>query len=316
MRYLSACRQARVWAFLLLSATLVFGVAQPAKAAGKLDYSTLSPERRLAYVSGLLRLAMATSIDDGLARLPKDEARVVANGLGLSAGRVDRAWSWVVAPAAAFQQVNGDTARTYWWNPAIDAGIAMTWRRDGILWRITGAAPILGETLRGEPLAFNGAPAWSAGADPLRLGASLAKTSWATRRAMAGPNLRAGLRRPIPADAVLGRAGVVDGGLQGTFDMTLIRRNAEARRTIARPVRRLAVPDRSAIGAELARLSDAERRMFAARLKVSNGGRATVLWTSTGVPDKALLLHYAADSSIEPSTIEAIDLSAQSGGGR
>jgi hypothetical protein len=75
----------------------------------------------------------------------------------------DALWSLVMVGAIQVGRQTPEGGETLWFNPLFDAGLAVRWRQSSNGWRIVATAPILGETLRGEPEPASlmaGRPAW------------------------------------------------------------------------------------------------------------------------------------------------------------
>jgi hypothetical protein len=75
---------------------------------------------------------------------------------------------WAELMAGAVQRVEAagqDEARTLWFNPVLDAGLAIRWRRVSGVWAAVEVAPVLGEVLR------------EAAFDPVR---DYTRTTWQT----------------------------------------------------------------------------------------------------------------------------------------
>jgi hypothetical protein len=282
--------------------------------AEKKSYAALSPEKRLAFEGGLLRIQGAVSFDRLLTMLPADAAGALRKGLGYRGDAADRNWSPLLRSAVQFQKVDGKTAETLWWSPAVDAGIAISWNEVGSDWRIVAAAPVLGETLRGETVAFHGGPAWSAKADPQAQAAALQQTASATRKAVLAGALRPLIEHPAASINVLTRSGMVDGHLLLRFKTSNRNRNLAARQLFTRSSSQVKEPGNVALGKLLASFSDQQRLMLAPRLVAANGNSETVLWGSAGATHRALLVHYPDAESIAPSAISEVSLAPASGG--
>jgi hypothetical protein len=286
--------------------------------AEKKSYAALSPEKRLAFEGGLLRIQGAVSFDRLLTMLPADAAGALRKGLGYRGDAADRNWSPLLRSAVQFQKVDGKTAETLWWSPAVDAGIAISWNQVGSDWRIIAAAPVLGESLRGEAIAFHGGPAWSAKADPQAQAAALQQTASATRKAVLSGALHPIIEHPVTSIDVLARAAIMDNNLLLRLGAPNRRRNVAARQLFTRSSAQVKEPGKEqgnvALGRLLASFSDQQRLMFAPRLVVADGASQTVLWVSAGATHRALLVHYPDAKSIAPSAIAEVSLAPTSGG--
>jgi hypothetical protein len=295
---------------LAAAAALVFGmalIANTARAQAPVDptkrvFASLSPATRLAYAGGLMRLQGSVSMANLTSRLPQSDGDVLRQGLALRGDPAEIYWAKVLRAAVQLQRVDKNVAETLWWNPALDAGVALSWRRAGEHWRLLAAAPALGETVRGETPRFNGQPGWSNDAGGLQaLGHALATVAAATRRAVAAGNLRMLFARPITAAQVLSRAALVDGALKWRAGSAGYQQYYFAKRLLveasAAPAANVASASQNALAALLASYSQDERGMFAPRLLIENGTQTTILWNSTGATHEALLLHYASAAS-------------------
>jgi len=123
----------------------------------------------LAAISGAARYRLAASTDLMLAELDPGSAASIVRALGL--GRdpdTGPAWSRIAAGAIQVRREAQDSADTLWFNPVLDAGLVIRWLREGETWTAIAAAPVLGETLRGEVVAGS-APLWAAGSGNLAI---------------------------------------------------------------------------------------------------------------------------------------------------
>lgn len=100
--------------------------------------------------AGAYRYLAAASPDALLAELPPASRPPFENVLRPAGERVgDPYWSALMSGAVQRVEVAGPgEARTLWFNPVLDAGLAVHWRRVGEIWTAVEAAPVLGEVLR------------------------------------------------------------------------------------------------------------------------------------------------------------------------
>lgn len=305
-------------AIALVSLTSCESRAQVAAASAKTpaaqpnSFAALSADKRLAFEGGLLRLQGAVSFDRLLTMLPAADADALRQGLGYRSDAADQRWSSLLRSAVQFQKVNGTAAETLWWSPAIDAGIAISWSEVGADWGIVAATPVLGETLRGEPVAFHGGPAWSNRPDPQTLATSLQRTASSTRSAVLAGTLRPLIGHPAASIDVLARTALMDDNL--ALRLGASKRNVAAHLLLTRAPAQVKEPGNAALGHLLASFSDQQRLMFAPRLVVSIGTSETVLWVSAGAPNRVLLVAYPTANSIEPPAIADASLAPASGG--
>jgi hypothetical protein len=312
--------------WMVITAIAVFGVvcgelpaqvaatpAQPTTAEKK-SYAALSPDKRLAFEGGLLRIQGAVSFDRVLTLLPADAADALRKGLDYRGDAADRYWSSLLRSAVQYQKVDGTVAETLWWSPVVDAGIAISWNEVGSDWRIVAAAPVLGETLRGEAKSFHGGPAWSAKGDPQAHAAALQQTAAATSKAVLAGALHPLFDHPAASINVLARSAVMDDNLTLRLGAPNRWRNVAARLLFTLSPAQVKEPGNVALGHLLASFSDQQRLMFAPRLVVANGPSQTVLWVSAAAPHRVLLVRYPDAKSIMPSEITEVSLAPATGG--
>lgn len=285
---------------ILAAAVLTSGcpaMAQPAQLSPSLI--DRHPGARLAARAGRLRYEFGLNAASTLHALPQAERLVLMQALGTTDPLSLNRWAQAIGPATQFIRLNGETASSVWWNPLIDAGLALRWRWASGAWRIEGAAPFTGEALRGAPA--------SAGTS---LGRSIRQLSAATRdsvRAGAAENLRRSdgsaaeiLRRVRDADRSL-RA---DGALPDIHPGRLI----VAHRLLVRdqPGGRNA----ATLSAILDRLPGGARLMLAAHKRISEPDGEAVIWSSPGAPDTLFILRYPNDAPAisAPASIEPVAL--------
>ncbi|HEY2710185.1 MAG TPA: hypothetical protein VGI95_19255 [Caulobacteraceae bacterium] len=166
-------------AFAAVSLAASVAAAAPAVAQPSSD--------ALTSVAARTRFAIAASPNQALQALRGPSRRTftwVIRSNGTEA--FDRVWADLLTGAVQTRRETADDGVTLWFNPVFDAGLAVRWRRTDRGWVAVGAAPVLGETLRGEPLdpgAGAGNVAWP-GATP-SLAAGLTATAAADNQAAA-----------------------------------------------------------------------------------------------------------------------------------
>ncbi len=116
----------------------------------------------LVAVAGAARYRLSSSSDLLLEYLDEESRAVFAQGLRVDQERpLGLLWSQLMAGAVQVRRETGDSAETLWFNPALDVGILARWARGPDGWRATAVAPVLGERLRGEPIADVVTPGWA-----------------------------------------------------------------------------------------------------------------------------------------------------------
>jgi len=310
--------QTAVLAFLLAGApsadaqTAQVHSAAPAAPTGRPPFADLSPDKRLAFEGGVLRLKGAASMEALFKALSPESAAALRTALGYRGDAVDGYWSVLLRSAVQYQRVTGETAQTLWWSPAADAGIALSWKAVGANWRVEKATPAMGETLRGQPIAFRGRPQWSAaGGD---LAAALRQTAAATRQAVQAGALDRAFQRPPAALEVVGRTVAAESGLKIALGRASERRNTEARELLTRASVLTLSKQNARLASLLAVYSDEQRLMFEPRLAAANGGAVSVLWVSTGAPHRAVLMQYPSLTAPMPSAVAEISLAPNPAG--
>ena len=128
-------------------AALMLGAASGAMGETK----TQAREIPLAAVAGSARYSLAASPAIMLRGLDAASQTVLRDALSL--GReviLDSVWSRVMAGALQVRREADLSADTLWFNPLLDSGLVVRWVREGQGWRVLAAAPVTGETIRGE----------------------------------------------------------------------------------------------------------------------------------------------------------------------
>lgn len=271
-------------------------VAEPT-ASPALDLN--SPSAQLVIAASQLRFAFAGDVAQALQSLSPTEAALLSQRLGLGGPITASAWGYLIGASTQFLRLTADGAESLWWNPMADAGVILRWRRGTNGWRITAAAPYLGEVLRNAP----------ADADP-DLIHRYRRTSVATRAAF-----RAGAERLFVAPPV--NASVLDRWYAGTQSLSMAINGIQP------------VPERLSAGEDLlitgqaqpmelamrlARMPSETRLMLAPQRRFADATGESIVWASAGAPDSLLILQYPNDPSvIYPRSILAVDLIVHQG---
>ncbi|MFI4975521.1 MAG: hypothetical protein ACHP84_13355 [Caulobacterales bacterium] len=149
--------------------------------AASANASAPTPSASLVVSSGAARYLLATSPQRLLDAVDPDsrtalDATLRPDGTTL----LDPLWSVLIAGSVQTRREAADAGATLWFNPVFDGGLVVLWRKTSVGWKVLAAAPILGETLRGEPIPMrplDGRVAWP------RHGKSLADSLAATAAA-------------------------------------------------------------------------------------------------------------------------------------
>lgn len=105
----------------------------------------------LAAIAGTARYALAASPDIVLRGLDPASQAALSYGLRMGLDTIpDAVWSRVMAGALQVRREFATSADTLWFNPLLDAGLVVRWVREGAGWRVLAAAPVTGETIRGQ----------------------------------------------------------------------------------------------------------------------------------------------------------------------
>jgi len=116
----------------------------------------------VAAVAGAARYRLSASSALLLAELDPRSRAVFVAALGLDRDpAMGPIWSRVMAGALQVRREAQNSADTLWFNPVIDVGLVVRWARDGEGWVAIAAAPVLGETLRGDAGAVALTPHWA-----------------------------------------------------------------------------------------------------------------------------------------------------------
>lgn len=290
----------------VLTASLALALAIPAPAAAQPPAQSAAQRppaaapSRPALVAESSRLRHAFAVDPAgtLASLPEPEARVLRSALGspdvLAIGR----WGDVVAASTQFFDVRLVEADTFWWNPLIDAGIAIRWGWDGSVWRIAAAAPFTGAALRGSG---------GRSVPPLE-GRALRRISAETRAAAKQGGAERLYIGGSQAEAVLTRAREASQALlaAGGGERLAVERVQAGRALFA--ARAPGGAGGPGLAAALATLDTRQRRGLAPRTQAAWGGGIAVAWSSAGVPDTLFILHYPTAGDVRPRSVEVVPI--------
>lgn len=286
----------RLILFLLLAAAPGAGaLAQPP--SPRLS----DPAGQLVFASSQIRFAFAGSSETALRSLSAAEARILTDRLGLAQPGARGAWESVIGASTQFLRRNGDGAESLWWNPAIDAGVALRWRRGADGWRIVDAAAYLGDTLRGTPLVL--------GADPM---GNMRRAAVATRSAFRaggaarffGANLS---QRPIFERVAASRRSFL-ATLNGVTPV------AERLTAAEQLLIRESIPPPPGLLRYLRAMPGEARAMLAPQRRFIDASGESVIWSSPGAPDTLLILQYPNDpTALAPRMILAVNLIVREG---
>ena len=253
-----------------------------------------SPQMQLVILASALRFRFAGSTALALQPLSEDERTVLRSALGPPTGLGQ--WRVLIGGATQFVRVRGERAETVWWNPLADAGMVVSWTQGTDRWRITSAAPFVGEALRGTPAAV--------GPDFV---AALRSTSLATRQAVnAGAAARIFETNAAPS-FVFARADQMEESLIGS-DLATNRLAAGSALLID-----AALPtagENGALGRLLATMPGEARLLLLPTQRVSNVEGETIFWASAGLPNTLIAMHYpaTAPTAAIPAQIVIVNL--------
>lgn len=276
-------------------------------------FSTLPPRTQLAYVNSFLRFEGATSLTAMLQTLAPEERAAAEPAFAEYREAKAARCQMLLGSAAVYLhlQPTAQSAESYWWSPAADAGVAFGWERMNGVWRLHWARWVSGPALRGEnPQPLSTLPAWTVDRSPA---SALAAVALKTEAAVAAGAL---LRRPLAGDADDGGACARLSMARRSLDSGPAVQPESARATVKLF---LAEENRTAGGEvfaafrrTIAAYSPLERRMSAPLLAFGERN-ATVLWMSAGATGRAFLLHYNAAGAVEPSSIDTVVLAVGQG---
>ena len=257
---------------------------------------------RLVVAASELRLLLSSSTRLALRPLSAAEAAILTRAMNLTDPVADSLWSQAIGPATQFARLSGDTAETAWWNPLIDAGLALRWQYSGGSWRVQAAAPFAGDTVRVATIPPDS-----------DLGSRWRRRFLAMRQAVQAGQLSAAVAHPL-APLQLMRLSAEAGASVGAA-----RPSVQAQRIVAGRAllihghpggaggRRLAV--------DLAGLSDEARLGLAPQSRIDEPDSESVVWVSPGAPDTLFILRYprSLPGAVVPASVEAVDLIVRPG---
>lgn len=281
--------------------------------AGDVPETVPTASRDAAAPSRLALVAEASRLRHGLAIAPTGllaaidaaEAQALRQAFGNPDTLALTRWADLLAASTQFFRVGAFTADSLWWNPLLDAGVAVRWRWASTRWRVAGATAFTGATLRGD----------GEGPPPLDA-ASLRRLAEATRAATSRGAADALYTGRGEAATVLTRlrdtsAALV--GLSGGDEALAVRRQSGGRRLLTVP----GTPGGAAgptLAAMLAALSPDQRQALAPYRQAARGNGLTVAWASAGAPDTLFLLHYDQAAAVYPRAVDIVPVIPPAGG--
>jgi hypothetical protein len=164
----------------------------------------------LGPAGGASRYFLAASVDDLLASVPATSRPAIAAALRPDGSdRLDPLWGTLMAGAVQTRHESGDEGVTLWFNAVFDAGLEVRWRRVGGSWQAVDAVAVLGETLRGEPLAArqDGRVGWTSTTGSIH--DALSTSVQRTRQAVAGQALERAFSAPSQARTAAARIALM-----------------------------------------------------------------------------------------------------------
>ena len=120
----------------------------------------------LVAVAGAARYQMAAATPIMLDRLDPASRAVLSEALGASDRSPGPLWSRLMTGAVQMRREAADTAQTLWFNPVLDGGFVVRWRRGGNGWTAIAAAPVLGQRIRNQSNGADPSVAWPSVAWP------------------------------------------------------------------------------------------------------------------------------------------------------
>lgn len=281
-------------------------------AAGDVPATAPTASRDAAAPSRLALVAEGSRLRHGLAIAPTGllaaidpaEAQALRQAFGNPDALALTRWADLLAASTQFFRVGAFTADSLWWNPLLDAGVAVRWRWASTRWRVAEATAFTGATLRGD----------SEGPPPLDA-ASLRRLALATRAATARGAADALYTGPGEAVTVLARLREASAALVGVSgDAALaVRRQSGGRRLLTVP----GTPGGAAgptLAAMLTALSPDQRQALAPYRQAARGYGLTVAWASAGAPDTVFLLHYDQAAAVYPRAVDIVPIIPPAGG--
>jgi hypothetical protein len=254
----------------------------------------------LAAISGAARYRLSASPAMLIEGLDARSQAVFAEALGLADPGIGALWSQVMTGALQVRREAADSADTLWFNPVLDTGLVVRWVREGEGWTAIAAAPVLGETLRGEAGFAAGAPGWATGAGNLgqalkahsaRSFAAADAGSWNRLFEAAPASPVAAVVRPALASRALDRMTGTDGyeGSLRLLHRLLVTDDPAARRLPA------------ALAASLAEFGEAARLTLRPVTALRRADGWTVVLQSPDAPAVAWLAHFTDPATGEPA---------------
>jgi hypothetical protein len=286
----------RAWLLLCTVAAIIAAVPATAQqAAGARDIVASSRFALLAEASRW-RHGLAVAPAGLLGAADPAEAQPLRDALGNPDTLALSRWADLLSASTQFFRSGAVEADSIWWNPLLDAGVAVRWRWAGRRWQVTKAAAFTGATLRGD----------GEGPPPLEA-AALNRRAVATRAAVTRGAADALFSGPGEAAAVFARLRAASEALVGLGDneALAVRRYSGARRLFTVP----GTPGGAggpALAAALAALSSDQRQALAPYRQIARENGVTVAWASAGAPDTVFLLHYAPAGAVYPNAFDIV----------
>ncbi len=294
----------RAWLFLCaMAAITTAGSASGQEAASGGDVAAPSRVALVAEASRL-RHSLAVAPSGLLAAVDPTEAQPLRHALGNPDALALSRWAELLSASTQFFRPGMFEADSLWWNPLLDAGVAVRWRWVATRWRVAGATAFTGATLRSD----------SEGPPPLDA-ASLHRLAVSTRAAVARGGADGLYTGPGEVAAVLARMREASEALvgAGSDEALAVRRHSGGRRLLTMP----GTPGGAggpALAAALATMSPDQRQALAPYRQVAHGDGATVAWVSAGAPDTLFLLRYPAATAVYPNAVEIVPVIPPAGG--
>lgn len=253
---------------------------------------------RVALVAEASRLrhSLAVAPAGVLAAIDPAEAQPLRAALGNPDALALSRWADLLSASTQFFRSGAVEADSIWWNPLLDAGVAVRWRWVATRWRVAAAAAFTGATLRAD----------GEGPPPLEV-AALNRRALGTRAAVARGAADALFSGPGEAAAVLARLRAASEALVGlgANEALAVQRQSGARRLLTVP----GTPGGAggpALSAALAALSPDQRQALAPYRQAARGNGVTVAWGSADAPDTLLLLHYDEAAAVYPRAVDIV----------
>lgn len=137
---------------MLLSATNLghgrLAAAEPQSTPSLMSSRTENPlYPTLSAAAAIARLRLSASTERFLGGFNGASRTILTRALD-SASVDPHAWPQVMAGAVQIRHQSEDEGETLWFNPVLDAGLVVQWRRAGSDWTVTNAWSVLGQSLR------------------------------------------------------------------------------------------------------------------------------------------------------------------------